>query len=138
MFFEAQPANTPKTYRHMNGYGSHTFSLINAQGERVWCKFHFKTIQGIENFTAEEAIRVKGEDPDHATRDLFEAIARGDYPKWRVCIQVMTEEQAVRYQDNPFDPALDLGNVKADRYDHRAENDDYTQAGDLYRLMTPD
>jgi len=52
---------TPKTHRHMNGYGSHTFSLINAQGERAWCKFHFKTIQGIENFTAEEATRVKGE-----------------------------------------------------------------------------
>lgn len=251
---------TPKTYRHMDGFGSHTFSLINAQGERVWCKFHFKTLQGIENFTAEEAVRVKGEDPDHATRDLFEAIEQGNYPRWRVCIQVMTEEQAAQHRDNPFDltkvwkhseyplidvgilelnrnplnyfaeveqsafspsnvvpgisfspdkvlqarimsypdaqryrlggnyqqlpvnqpkcpvmhyqrdgamalgnnggnapnyepnsydnapkqncayaePPLPLGNVNADRYDHRQGNDDYTQAGDLYRLMTPE
>lgn len=251
---------TPKTYRHMNGYGSHTFSLINDQGRRVWCKFHFKTVQGIENFTAEEAVKVKGEDPDHATRDLFESIERGDYPKWRVKIQVMTEEQAATHPDNPFDltkvwkhsdyplidvgilelnrnpqnyfaeveqaafspsnvvpgisfspdkvlqarifsypdahryriganyqqlpvnqpkcpvmhyqrdgamalgdnggntpnyepnshedtpkqncayvePPIDLGHVKSDRYDHRVGNDDYTQAGDLYRIMTPD
>lgn len=251
---------TPKTYRHMNGYGSHTFSLIGAQGERVWCKFHFKTMQGIENFTAEEAVKVKGEAPDHATYDLFEAIEQDNYPKWRVCVQVMTEAQAMGHQDNPFDvtkvwkhsefplievgilelnrnpqnyfaeveqaafspsnvvpgisfspdkmlqarimsypdaqryrlganyqqlsvnqpkcpvmhyqrdglmapgnnggnapnyepnsyedapkqnpayadPAFPLGNVSANRYDHREGNDDYTQAGDLYRLMTPE
>ncbi len=251
---------TPKNHRHMDGFGSHTFSLINAQGERVWCKFHFKTMQGIENFTAEEAMRIKGEDPDHSTRDLFETIEEGNYPKWRFCIQVMTEAQAAEYHENPFDltkvwkhsefplidvgtlelnrnpqnffaeveqaafspsnvvpgisfspdkvlqsrimsyadaqryrlganyqqlpvnqpkcpvmhyqrdgamapginggsgpnyepnshedtpkqncvyadPAWDLGNVKVDRYDHRKGNDDYTQAGDLYRLMKPD
>ncbi|WP_445245384.1 catalase [Microcoleus sp. OTE_8_concoct_300] len=251
---------TPKNHRHMDGFGSHTFSLINARGERVWCKFHFKTMQGIDNFTAEEAMRIKGEDPDHATRDLFEAIDQGNYPKWRFCIQVMTEAQASEYRENPFDltkvwkhsefplidvgilelnrnpqnffaeveqaafspsnvvpgisfspdkvlqsrimsypdaqryrlganyqqlpvnqpkcpvmhyqrdgamapgnnggsgpnyepnshedapkqnsvyadPAWDLGNVKVDRYDHRKGNDDYTQAGDLYRLMKPD
>ena len=94
---------TPKNHRHMNGYGSHTFSLINAQGERVWCKFHFKTMQGIENLTQEESVQLKGEDPDHATRDLFEAIERQEYPKWRLCVQVMTEEQAARHRDNPFD-----------------------------------
>ena len=251
---------TPKNYRHMDGFGSHTFSLINAQGERVWCKFHFKTMQGIENFTAEEASQVQSEDPDHATRDLFDAISLGNHPKWRVCIQVMTEEQAAHHQDNPFDltkvwkhseyplidigilelnrnpqnyfaeveqaafspsnvvpgisfspdkvlqarilsysdaqryplganyqqlpvnqpkcpvmhyqrdgamafgnnggngpnyepnsngetpkqncayaePPMPLGNVSADRYDHRVGNDDYTQAGNLYRLMKPE
>ncbi len=250
----------PKTYRHMHGFGSHTFSLINEQGERVWCKFHLKTKQGIQNMTSEEAVRVKGEDPDHATRDLFDAIEQKDYPQWQVSVQVMTEEQAAKHSDNPFDltkiwkfseyplievgilelnrnpenyfaeveqsafspsnvvpgisfspdkvlqariisypdaqryrigtnyqqlpvnqakcpvmhhqrdgamalgnnggnapnyepntcanspqqnlayaePALDLGTVKADRHDHREGNDDYSQAGDLYRIMTPD
>src|SRR5690606_30662398 len=94
---------TPRTYRHMNGYGSHTFSFINDKGERVWCKFHLKTKQGIQNFTREEAIKMAGEDPDHATRDLFEAIKRGDYPKWRFCVQIMTEEQAKNWKYNPFD-----------------------------------
>ena len=116
---------TPKNYRQMDGFGSHTFSLINAQGERVWCKFHFKTMQGIENFTAEEASQVTSEDPDHATRDLFDAIALGNHPKWRVCIQVMTEEQAVHHQDNPFDltkvwkhseyPLIDVGILELNR-----------------------
>ncbi|MBV8886108.1 MAG: catalase [Chroococcidiopsidaceae cyanobacterium CP_BM_RX_35] len=250
----------PKTYRYMNGYGSHTFSLINDKNERVWCKFHFKTLLGHEYLTTEESGQVKGEDPDSATRDLFAAIEQGNYPRWRVCIQVMTEEQAAKHPDNPFDltkvwkhadyplievgimelnrnpvnyfaeveqaafspsavvpgisfspdkmlqarilsypdahryrlgvnyqqlpvnqprcpvmhyqrdgfmalgnnggnapnyepnsnenapkqnpayaePPMPLGNVAADRYDHREGNNDYTQAGDLYRLMTPD
>lgn len=250
----------PASYRHMDGFGSHTFSLINAQGERVWCKFHFKTLQGHQTMTSEASAKLKGEDPDHATRDLFEAIEQGDYPKWRVCIQVMTDEQAATHRDNPFDltkiwkhseyplidvgtlelnrnpenyfaeveqaafspsavvpgisfspdkvlqarimsypdaqryrlggnyqqlpvnqpkcpvmhnqrdgfmalgnnggsapnyepnsvagtpkqnpayaePPLPLGNVTGDRYDHREGNDDYTQAGDLFRLMKPD
>ncbi len=88
-----------KTYRHMDGFGSHTFSLINTQDdtlseslrERVWCKFHFKTLQGHQTLTEEESAKIKGEDPDHATHDLFEVIAKKDYPKWRMCIQVMTE-----------------------------------------------
>lgn len=115
----------PKTYRHMNGYGSHTFSLINAQGDRVWCKFHFKTLQGIQNLTPEEAAKIKGEDPDHATRDLFESIQRGEYPKWRVCVQVMTEEQALHHRDNPFDltkvwkhseyPLIEIGILELNR-----------------------
>lgn len=250
----------PKGYAYMNGYGSHTYSLINDRNERVWCKFHFKTMQGIQNYTEAEATAIKGKDPDHATRELFEAIDRGDYPQWRFCIQVMTEEQAATHPDNPFDltkvwqhadyplmevgilelnrnpenyfaqieqaafspssivpgisfspdkvlqarvmaygdahryrlggnyqqlpvntpkcpvmhyqrdgwmalgtnggsgpnyepnsddrapkqdpayaePPLQLGNVNADRYDHRADNDDYTQAGDLYRLLKSD
>ncbi|MEH1785494.1 catalase [Nostoc sp.] len=93
----------PKDYRHMDGFGSHTFSLINAQGDRVWTKFHFKTLQGHQTLTNEESAKLKGEDPDHATRDLFEAIAQGNYPKWRLSIQVMTEEQAAKHPDNPFD-----------------------------------
>jgi catalase len=93
----------PKTYRHMDGFGSHTFSLINAQGDRVWCKFHFKTLQGQQTLTSEESSKIKGEDADHATRDLFDAIAQGDYPQWRMCIQVMTEAQAAKHPDNPFD-----------------------------------
>jgi catalase len=115
----------PKTYRHMDGFGSHTFSLVNADGERVWCKFHFKTQQGHQTLTEAEAAEVKGEDGDHATRDLFNAIANGDYPKWRVCIQVMTEEQAVNHPDNPFDltkvwkhpeyPLIDVGMLELNR-----------------------
>lgn len=93
----------PKTYRHMNGYGSHTYSLINAQGERVWCKFHFKTLQGIECITSSESAQIIGEDRESHQRDLFNSIEKGDYPKWRFCLQVMTEEQAQKHQDNPFD-----------------------------------
>ncbi|NET32777.1 MAG: catalase [Cyanothece sp. SIO1E1] len=250
----------PKTYRHMNGYGSHTFSLINQRGERVWCKFHFKTQQGHDYLTDAAAAQIKGQDGDHATRDLFTTIAQGNYPKWRVCVQVMTSAQAAAHPHDPFDltkvwkhsdyplievgmmelnrnpenyfaeieqaafspsavvpginfspdkmlqarlmaypdahryrlgvnyqqlpvnapkcpvmhyqrdgfmalgnnggstpnygpnsyedapqqhsayaePPLPLGDVTADRYDHRAGNDDYTQAGGLFRLLTPD
>ncbi len=250
----------PKNHRHMNGYGSHTYSLINDANERVWVKFHFKTQQGIENLTEPESAHIKGTDPDHSTRDLSESIEQGNYPRWKFCIQVMTQEQANRHGDNPFDltkvwkhseyplievgivelnrnptnyhaqieqsafspsaivpgisfspdkvlmarvityadahryrlgvnyqqlpvnapqcpfmhyerdgsmalgdnggsgpnyepnstasapkqnpqyaePAMDLGNVAVDRFDHREGNDDYTQAGDLYRLMEPD
>ena len=68
---------TPRTYRHMNGYSSHTFKMVNADGKQVWVKFHFKTEQGIENLTAEESERIAGENPDHATEDLFNSIASG-------------------------------------------------------------
>jgi catalase len=94
---------TPKTYRHMNGYSSHTFKWFNAKGEYFWVKYHFKTEQGIQNFTREEAEIMKGKDPDHATRDLFEAIKRGEYPTWRVEVQIMTPEEAAKYRFNPFD-----------------------------------
>ena len=94
---------TPKSARFMNGYGSHTFSLINAAGKRVWCKFHMHTQQGIENFSTDEAIMMAGEDPDYSTRDLFTAIAAGDFPKWKMSIQVMTEQQAKDYDWHPFD-----------------------------------
>ena len=85
---------TPKSHRHMHGFSSHTFSLINAAGARFWVKFHCLTRQGIENNTSAEAIRLAGADPDHATADLFDAIARGDHPKWRVCVQIMPEADA--------------------------------------------
>lgn len=94
---------TPAGYRHMHGFGSHTFSMINAENERVWVKFHFRTRQGIRNFTHQEAVMMCGENPDYAQQDLCEAIAGGDFPKWTLYIQVMTEEQAKHYRWNPFD-----------------------------------
>lgn len=94
---------TPYGYRHMNGYGSHTFSLVNEQGQKVYCKFHFKTQQGIKNFTNDEAAEMKGKDPDFAQRDLVENIDKGNFPKWTLNIQVMTEEQAKTFRWNPFD-----------------------------------
>src|ERR1700687_827422 len=77
---------TPDGYRHMNGYGSHTFSLINAQNELFYVKYHFKTKQKIKNFFRERASEMRGIDPDYSQRDLHEAIERGEYPKWRVCV----------------------------------------------------
>ncbi|QCN99093.1 catalase (plasmid) [Azospirillum argentinense] len=94
---------TPRGYRHMDGFSSHTFSWINAAGERFWVKVHFKTRQGIQNFTAEQAVRMAGVDPDHATRDLFAAIRDGDFPAWTVSVQIMPEVEADAYRINPFD-----------------------------------
>jgi catalase len=94
---------TPHGYRHMHGFGSHTFSMINENNERVWVKFHFKTKQGIKNFTNEEAVKLSGENPDFAQEDLCNAIDNGDFPKWTMYIQVMTEEQAKDFRWNPFD-----------------------------------
>lgn len=110
---------TPYTYRNMHGFGSHTFSLINKDNQRVWVKFHFKTMQGIQNFTNDEAAAEKGRDADWAQRDLVDAIDRGDFPKWALRIQVMTDEQAKNFRWNPFDltkvwphgdfPLIDVG-----------------------------
>ncbi|MBE6288119.1 MAG: catalase [Mediterranea massiliensis] len=93
----------PASYRHMHGFGSHTYSLINAQGERVWVKFHWRTQQGIKNLSNEEAAALIAHDRESHQRDLFDAIARGDYPRWTLCFQIMTEEQAFRHKENPFD-----------------------------------
>jgi catalase len=93
----------PAGYRFMNGYGSHTYSLVNAKGERVWCKFQFKTLQGIKTLSDQEAARIAGEDRESHQRDLYEAIERGEFPKWRFLIQVMTEKQAASFRWNPFD-----------------------------------
>lgn len=94
---------TPHGYRHMHGFGSHTFSMINAANERVWVKFHFKTKQGIKNFTDEDAVKMKGENPDFAQEDLVKSIEAGDFPKWTLYLQVMTEDQAKEFRWNPFD-----------------------------------
>jgi catalase len=93
----------PFSYRHMHGFGSHTFSMINAAGERVWVKFHFHTQQGIKNLTDQEAEAIVGKCRESHQRDLYEAIERGDFPKWTMFIQVMTEEQANNMPYNPFD-----------------------------------
>ncbi|CRK95906.1 CLUMA_CG009352, isoform A [Clunio marinus] len=94
---------TPDGYRFMNGYGSHTFKLINAKGDAHYCKFHFKTAQGIKNLPTEKADALAGSDPDYAIRDLFNAIAKGEFPSWNLFLQVMTFEQAEKYKYNPFD-----------------------------------
>ncbi|TGL80269.1 catalase [Leptospira yasudae] len=93
----------PDGYRFMNGYGSHTFGLWNVKGERFWVKFHFKSMQGIKNLSGEKAAALAGTDPDYATRDLFEAIERKEFPKWKFCVQIMPEKEAETYKFNPFD-----------------------------------
>jgi len=94
---------TPKGYRFMNGYGSHTFKMVNAEGEAVYCKFHYKSDQGIKNFTRQEADKMAMEDPDYAIRDLYNAIAETNFPTWTMFIQVMTFKQAESWYFNPFD-----------------------------------
>ncbi|MGW5439910.1 catalase [Nocardia asteroides] len=93
----------PKTYRHMDGFGSHTYQWINAQGERFWVKYHFKTDQGIEFLTQAEADTLAGSDPDYHRKDLWEAIDRGDFPSWTVKVQIMPVADAETYRFNPFD-----------------------------------
>ncbi|PTJ01367.1 catalase [Staphylococcus simulans] len=115
----------PRGYRHMHGFGSHTYSLLNKDNERVWVKFHFRTQQGIENFSPEEAEQVIAKDRESSQRDLFEAIEEGNFPKWKMYIQVMTEEQARNHKDNPFDltkvwfkdeyPLIEVGEFELNR-----------------------
>jgi catalase len=116
---------TPDGYRHMDGFSSHTFSLINSKNELFYAKWHFKTKQGIKNFTREQADGMRGKDPDYAQRDLFDAIAKGDFPKWRVSVQIMPEKDAETYHINPFDltkvwphrdyPLIEVGELVLDR-----------------------
>ena len=94
---------TPATYRHMNGYSSHTYKWYNDKGEYVWVQYHFKTDQNIQNLTRQEADAMRASDPDHATRDLFQAIEKGDSPSWTLEIQIMTPEQAKDYRFDIFD-----------------------------------
>ncbi len=119
----------PKTLRHVNGYGSHTFSFINAQDERVWCKFHFKTNQTIQNTMDDEAAKLIGGDRESNQRDLFESIERGDFPSWTMKVQIMTQEQADEFEAstgwNPFDltkvwphadfPLIEVGQMELNR-----------------------
>ena len=116
---------TPDGYRHMDGFSSHTFSLINSKNELFYVKWHFKTKQGIKNFTREDADAMRGIDPDYAQRDLFESIRKGDFPKWRVAVQIMPEKEAETYHVNPFDltkvwphkdyPLIEVGELVLDR-----------------------
>ncbi|MEG2837841.1 MAG: catalase, partial [Erysipelotrichaceae bacterium] len=115
----------PDGYRHMHGFGSHTFSLINEKGERTWVKFHFKTQQGIKNLTDQEAEALVGKDRESSQHDLYDAIERKDFPKWTMKIQVMSEEEAKNYKENPFDitkvwsqkdfPLIEVGELELNR-----------------------
>lgn len=115
---------TPVSYRHMHGFGSHTFSLINKKNKRIWVKFHFITKQGIKNFDEKEANEMKSIDLDQAQRDMVNAIGNKDFPKWALKIQVMTDEQAKEFKWNPFDitkvwfhkdfPLMDVGIMELD------------------------
>ncbi len=87
----------------MNGYGSHTYKWYNEEGEYFWVQYHFKTDQGIKNLTGQEAQAMKGKDPDHATRDLSDSIARGEFPSWTLYVQIMTPKEATDYRFDPFD-----------------------------------
>lgn len=116
----------PKNFRHMHGFGSHTYSMINDANERVWVKFHFRTQQGVENLSDEDAASVVANDRESNGRDLLEAIERGDHPKWTLFIQIMTEEQARTHRHNPFDltkvwpkadfPLIEVGVMELNRY----------------------
>lgn len=116
---------TPYGFRHMHGFGSHTFSFINVQNERFYVKFHIKTAQGIKNFTDAEAAEMKSKDMDFAQRDLFENIQRGNFPKWHFKVQIMTEAESRTYHINPFDltkvwphgdyPLIDVGTIELNR-----------------------
>ena len=115
----------PASYRHMNGYGSHTFQWVSAAGEQFWVKYHFKTDQGIECLTAEEAAELAGENPDSHQMDLLQAIDRGDYPSWTLKVQIMPAGEAKSYRLNPFDltkvwphgdyPLMEVGRLVLDR-----------------------
>ncbi|HEY2576617.1 MAG TPA: catalase [Streptosporangiaceae bacterium] len=115
----------PRTWRHMNGYGSHTYSWINAAGEIFWVKYHFITDQGIEFFTQAQADQMAGQDADYHRRDLFEAIKGGEYPSWTLKVQVMPFADAKSYRFNPFDltkvwphgdyPLHEVGRLTLDR-----------------------
>ena len=116
---------TPKSFRHMNGYSSHTFKWYNKKGEYYWVQYHFKTEQGIENLTREEAASMAMKDSDHATRDLYHAIEGGEHPSWRVCVQIMPPEDAKTYRWNIFDitkvwphgdyPLIEIGRMVLNR-----------------------
>ncbi len=111
----------PRSWRTMNGYSSHTYMWVNAQGERFFVKYHFLSDQGVENMSGEEATRLAGEDADFHRRDLFEAIQRGEYPSWTLHVQVMPYEDAKTYRFNPFDltkvwPKADYPRIEVGKY----------------------
>jgi catalase len=113
---------TPKGYRYMNGYGSHTFTLINKEAKKTYVKFHLKTQQGNKTFTDTEAAQMKAQDLDYAQRDLFDAIVRKDFPVWKLMVQTMSVEEAKTFRYNPFDltkiwphaefPLIEIGSLE--------------------------
>ncbi|EMW3289949.1 catalase [Pseudomonas aeruginosa] len=115
----------PRSYRHMHGFGSHTYSFYNTTGERFWVKFHFKTQQGIENLSDAEAKDLIGSDRESHQRDLYEAIERGEFPRWKVYVQIMPELEAETYSFHPFDltkvwyksdyPLIEVGEFELNR-----------------------
>ncbi len=115
----------PATYRHMDGFGSHTFSFINADSERFWVKFHFKTKQGIKNLTDAEAAQIIADDRESHQRDLYDSIEAGNFPQWTLSVQVMPEKEANSYRYNPFDltkvwphedyPLIEVGELELNR-----------------------
>ena len=115
----------PASYRHMHGFGSHTFSFINAANERYWVKFNFQCMQGIKNFSDAEATELVGRDRESAQRDLFESIEKEDFPRWKLRVQIMPEKEAGSYHLNPFDltkvwshkdyPLIDVGMLELNR-----------------------
>ncbi|XP_018495282.1 catalase isoform X1 [Galendromus occidentalis] len=115
----------PDGYRHMNGYGSHTFKFVNDKDEFFYCKFHYKTDQGIKNLPVDKAADLAGNDPDYSIRDLYNAIEGGKPPSWTLYVQIMTPEQAEKYEFNPFDltkvwshaqyPLIPVGKIVLDR-----------------------
>jgi catalase len=115
----------PTDVRHINGYGSHTYSFINAKTERFWVKFHFKTMQGHQHWTNAEAAQIVGRTRESTQEDLYNAIERGDFPRWKFCVQIMPEMDAENTPYNPFDltkvwphgdyPLIDVGMMELNR-----------------------
>ncbi|MEM1504721.1 catalase KatA [Domibacillus sp. 8LH] len=115
----------PATLRHMHGFGSHTFKWVNAEGQAVWVKYHFKTDQGVKNLDVDVAAKLAGENPDYHTEDLFNAIENGDFPSWTLYVQIMPHEDANTYKWDPFDvtkvwsqkdyPLIEVGKMTLDR-----------------------
>jgi catalase len=123
----------PRTWRHMNGYGSHTYMWVNQRAEKFWVKYHFLSEQGVECLTQDDADALVSSDPDYHTRDLFESIARGEHPRWSLRVQIMPFEEAATYRFNPFDvtkvwphsdyPLVEVGRMTLDRNptDHHSQ-----------------
>ncbi|MBU9829573.1 catalase [Rahnella sp. FC061912-K] len=115
----------PTSYRHIHGFGSHAFSFINAENKRFWVKFHFRSQQGIQNLMDDEAEKLVGTDRESAQRDLYEAIERGDFPRWKLFVQIMPEAEASQLPYNPFDltkvwlhgdyPLIEVGEFELNR-----------------------
>ncbi|OPH60688.1 catalase [Paenibacillus ferrarius] len=115
----------PATLRHMHGFGSHTFKWVNAEGQAVWVKYHFKTEQGVQNLAPDVAAKLAADNPDYHTEDLFNAIDKGEFPVWKLCVQIMPLEDADTYRFDPFDvtkvwsqkdyPLIELGRMVLDR-----------------------